>query len=66
MANWKFVWILGSSIRQQKKSLSFAFFHEVLNNIAGYETYSFLDGHLRYHQIFIALETRYKTNFVTD
>jgi hypothetical protein len=25
------------------------FFNEVLNTIIGYETYSFLDGYLKYH-----------------
>ncbi len=39
---------------------------EVLNTIAGYETYSFLDGYSRYHQISIALEDNYKTPFVID
>jgi hypothetical protein len=38
----------------------------VLNTIIGYEAYSFLDGYLGYHQIFIALEDKYKTTFVID
>jgi hypothetical protein len=38
----------------------------VLNTIVGYEAYSFLDGYLGYHQIFIALEDKYKTTFVID
>jgi hypothetical protein len=42
------------------------FSNEVLNIIAQYETYSFLDGYSGYHQIFIALEDRYKITFVTD
>jgi hypothetical protein len=42
------------------------FFDEVLNTIVGYETYSFLDGYLGYHQIFITLEDKYKTTFVID
>jgi hypothetical protein len=29
------------------------FFDEILNIVAGYETYSFLDGYLRYHEISI-------------
>ncbi len=42
------------------------FIDEMLNTIAGYEAYSFLDGYSRYHQIYIALEDIYKTTFVTD
>jgi hypothetical protein len=36
------------------------FFDEVLNTVTKYEAYSFLDGYLEYHQIFIAHEDRYK------
>jgi hypothetical protein len=39
---------------------------ELLNTIAGYEAYSFLNGYLRYHQISIAPENKYKTAFVTN
>jgi hypothetical protein len=42
------------------------FIYEVLNTIARYETYSFLDGYLRYHQNFITPEDRYKTTFVIN
>jgi hypothetical protein len=42
------------------------FTNEMLNIVVGYEAYSFLDGYSRYHQIFIALEDKYKTTFVTD
>jgi len=42
------------------------FVDEVLNTIAKYETHSFLNGHSRYHQIFIAPEDRYKTTIVTN
>jgi len=35
----------------------------MLNTITWYETYSFLNGYSRYHQIFIAPEDRYKTAF---
>jgi hypothetical protein len=42
------------------------FFDEVLNIIARYEAYSFLDGYLGYRQISITLKDRYKTTFVTD
>ncbi len=41
------------------------FFDEVLNIVIRYEAYSFLDGYSGYHQIFIALEDKYKTTFVT-
>jgi hypothetical protein len=50
-----------------KKNLyPLSFSDEVLNTIARYEAYSFLDGYSRYHQIFIAHEDRYKTTFVTN
>jgi len=39
---------------------------EVINTIAWYEAYSFLDGYLGYHQISIASKDIYKTAFVTD
>jgi hypothetical protein len=39
----------------------FPFYDEVLNNIIGYEAYSFLNGYFGYHQIFIALE---KKNYI--
>ncbi len=42
------------------------FTNEVLNTIARYEAYSFLDGYLGYHQIPIALEDIYKIAFVKD
>jgi hypothetical protein len=34
--------------------------------IARYETYSFLNGYLGYHQILITPKDRYKTTFVID
>jgi hypothetical protein len=37
-----------------------------LNTIIGYEAYLFLDGYSKHHHIFITLEDRYKTSFVTD
>ncbi len=49
----------------KKDPYPFPFSNEVLNIIARYETYSFLNGCFRYHQISIALEDRYKTTFVT-
>jgi hypothetical protein len=42
------------------------FIDEMLNTVIRYEAYSFLDGYLKYHQIFIALKDIYKTVFVTD
>ncbi len=42
------------------------FFDEVLNIVARYEVYSFSNGYLRYHQIFIAFKDKYKIIFVTD
>jgi hypothetical protein len=50
----------------KKNPHPFPYYDEVLNTIIGYEAYSFLDGYLGYHQIFIALEDRYKTTFVID
>ncbi len=38
----------------------------MLNTITWYEAYSFLDGYSGYHQMFIALEYKYKIAFVTD
>jgi hypothetical protein len=42
------------------------FTDEVLNTIARYEAYSFLDGYSRYHQISIAPKDKYKITFVTN
>jgi hypothetical protein len=50
----------------KKDPYPLAFTNEVLNTITRYEAYSFLDGYSRYHQIFIALEDRYKIAFVTN
>jgi hypothetical protein len=50
----------------KKNPYPLPFFDEVLNIVVGYEPYSFLDGYLRYHQIFITFEDRYKTTFVID
>jgi hypothetical protein len=38
----------------------------VLNIVARFETYSFLDGYSGYHQIIIALEDKYKISFFID
>jgi hypothetical protein len=50
----------------KKDAYPLPFINEMLNIIARYETYSFLNGYLRYHQISIAQEDIYKTAFVTD
>jgi hypothetical protein len=50
----------------KKNPYPLPFTNEVLNTIAWYEAYSFLDGYLKYHQIFIAPEDIYKTTFVID
>jgi hypothetical protein len=42
------------------------FTNEVLNIVARYEVDYFLDGYSGYHQIFIALNDRYKIAFVID
>jgi hypothetical protein len=42
------------------------FIDEMLNTIIGYETYSFLDGYSRYHQISIIPKNIYKATFVID
>jgi putative transposase len=50
----------------KKNPYPLPFFNEVLNIVTRYEPYSFLDGYIRYHQIFIAHEDRYKITFVID
>ncbi len=42
------------------------FSDEVLNIVARYEAYSFLDEYSRYFQISIAPKNKYKTTFVID
>jgi hypothetical protein len=54
------------NVTTKKDPYPLPFTEEMLNKIAGYEAYSFLDGYSRYHQIFIALEDRYKIAFVTN
>jgi hypothetical protein len=44
----------------------YLFTNEILNTIARYEAYYFLNGYLGYHQIFITLKDRYKITFVTN
>jgi hypothetical protein len=40
----------------KKDPYPLSFTNEVINIITRYEAYSFLDGYLRYHQIFITLK----------
>jgi hypothetical protein len=49
----------------KKDPYPLSFIDEMLNTIAGYEAYSFLDGYSGYHQISIVLEEKYKITFVT-
>jgi hypothetical protein len=42
------------------------FTDEVLDNVGGWEAYSFIDGFSGYHQIKIAPEDKYKTTFATE
>ncbi len=50
----------------KKNPYPLPFSDELVNIVIGYETYSFLDGYSRYHQISIAREDRYKTSFIID
>jgi len=54
------------NVATKKDPYPLRFTDEVLNIVIRYETYSFLNGYSRYHQIFIALKNRYKPTFVTD
>jgi hypothetical protein len=42
------------------------FTDEVLENVGGQEVYSFIDGFLGYHQIWIPKEDRHKTTFAIE
>jgi hypothetical protein len=53
------------NVATKKDPYPLPFTDEMLNTIHGYEAHSFLNGYLGYHQIFIILEDRYKTTFVT-
>jgi hypothetical protein len=55
-----------SNATTKKDPYPLPFTDEVLNTIAGCETYSFLDGYSRHHQISIVPVDRYKISFVTD
>jgi hypothetical protein len=51
--------------KHKKNPYPLLFIDEKLNIITWYMAYCFLDGYSRYHQIYIALEERYKIIFVT-
>ncbi len=55
-----------SNVITKKDPYPLPFTNEHLNTIAGYETYSFLDEYLGYHQFFIIPKDRYNIAFVTD
>ncbi len=50
----------------KKNPYPLPFSNEVLNIVARYETYLFLDGYSRYHQISIAPKDKYKITFVIN
>jgi hypothetical protein len=54
------------NVATNKDPYPLPFMDEMLNTIARYEAYSFLDGYSRYHQISIARGDIYKTTFVTN
>jgi hypothetical protein len=54
------------NVATKKDPYPLPFTNEVLNTVVGYEAYSFLDGYLGCHQIFIALMDRYKIAFATS
>lgn len=47
----------------QKDHFPLPFMDQMLDRLSGNEFYCFLDGYLRYNQIFVALEDQYKTTF---
>jgi hypothetical protein len=50
----------------KKYSYPLSFYDEILNIVVGYEAYSFLNGYLGYHQIFITLKDIYKITFIKN
>jgi hypothetical protein len=54
------------NVATKKDPFPLPFIDEVMNTIMGYESYSFLDGYLGYHQILIAPKDKYKIAFVTN
>jgi len=54
------------NVATKKDPYPLPFTNEMLNTIAWYDAYYFLDIYLGYHQISIALDDKYKTTFVID
>jgi hypothetical protein len=54
------------NVATKKDPYPIPFANEMLNTIARYEAYSFLNGYSGYHQISITLKDKYKIIFVTD
>jgi hypothetical protein len=54
------------NVTTKKDPYPLPFINEVINTIARYEAYSFLNMYSKYHQIFIIPRNRYKTTFVID
>jgi hypothetical protein len=54
------------NVATKKDPYPLPFIDEMLNRVAWYQTYFFLDGYSGYHQIFIAPEGIYKIAFVID
>jgi hypothetical protein len=54
------------NVATKKDPYPLPFRNEMLNTIAGYEAYSFLDGYSKYHQISLTPKDRYKIIFVTN
>jgi hypothetical protein len=54
------------NVATKKDPYPLPFIDEVLNTIARYEAYSFLNGYSRYHLIFIAPKDRYNTTLVIE
>jgi hypothetical protein len=52
--------------KTKKDPYPLPFTNEVLNTLARYEAYSFLDGYSKYHQISIVPKDKSKTAFVTN
>jgi hypothetical protein len=57
---------LKTNVTTKKDPYPLPFTNEVLNTVAWYKGYFFLNRYLGYHQISIAPENRYKTTFLID
>jgi hypothetical protein len=54
------------NVATKKDPYPLPFTDEVLNIITGHDAYSFLHGYYGYHKIYITLDDKYKTTFVTN